>query len=153
VICLNSGLRWGCFPGRLRRTANPIRPHDTRHPSPPAGRGLFTPFPSGRLQGIQPRLIRYYDSGDSEAGHESSQLPLTIVWYATKISGYSLSGVLFSYRLPQLKHPVSAIRFIRDSKAFLPITPECFRSGYYGSTTRMPLTLTSPPPTLSSRLR
>jgi hypothetical protein len=36
------------------------------------------------LQGIQPRLIRYYDSGDSEAGHESSQLPLTIVWYATK---------------------------------------------------------------------
>ena len=38
--------RGGCFLGPLRCPTNPIRSNNTRHPSPSAGRGLFTPFPS-----------------------------------------------------------------------------------------------------------
>src|SRR3546814_10094999 len=35
--------RWRCFQEPLGRTDNPISPHDGRHPSRPAGRGLLTP--------------------------------------------------------------------------------------------------------------
>src|SRR3546814_19796940 len=36
----------GCFLEQLRGTANPIRPHNLRHSSPPAGPGILTWFPS-----------------------------------------------------------------------------------------------------------
>ena len=38
--------RWGCFPGCSESRANPLRPDNTSHPSPPAGPGLFARFPS-----------------------------------------------------------------------------------------------------------
>src|SRR5262249_41508215 len=35
-------LRGGYFQGRPGRQVNPVRPDDFRHPSPPAGSGMFT---------------------------------------------------------------------------------------------------------------
>src|ERR1700757_374923 len=39
-------IRWSYFPEQPRRRSNPIRTHNCRHSSLPAGRGMLTPFPS-----------------------------------------------------------------------------------------------------------
>ncbi len=43
------GLCWSYFQGQLRCQDNPISPDNLRHPSLPAGAGIFTCFPSTTL--------------------------------------------------------------------------------------------------------